>query len=188
MRDKFLTRKQAASLLRVSVRTLDRLVKTGKIPCYRVGRKVVFSVNRIYEILDVEKINYYSYWESPDAFCLRPAEAKRRFKRTIRMRKLKAKFMKLYEELMEKPPLLECKRREKFKELKKTVEKLEKHIEWEEEMLLLERGHYYDCLDMVDEDAQRLHDEVIDTVAKWHEEARKEDDEFIRSRFIHKTK
>ena len=172
MRDKYLTRKQAASLLHVSVRTLDRLVKTEKIPCYRVGRRMLFSVNKIYEILDVEKINLNSYWESPDAFCLRPTEAKRRFKRTIRMRKLKAKFMKLYEEPMENPPLLECKRREKFKELKKTVEKLGKHIEWEEEMLLRERGHYYDCLYMVDEDAQRRHDEVIDTITEWHEEAR----------------
>jgi len=176
MRDKFLTRKQAALLLHISMRTLDRLVKAGKIPCYRVGRRVLFSVNRIYEIMDVEKINLNSYWESPDAFYLRPPEAKKRFKRTIRKRKLKAKFMKLYVELMEKPPLLECKRREKFKELKKTFEKLDKYIEWEEEMLYREIRGYKEYLNMVDEDQKRIHDEVIDTIAEWHEEARIEEE------------
>ncbi len=176
MRDKFLTRKQAALLLHISMRTLDRLVKAGKIPCYRVGRRVLFSVNRIYEIMDVENINYDSYGNSPDAFYLRPAEAKKRFKRTIRKRKLKAKFMKLHRELTEEPPLDQCKRREKFKELKKTFEKLDKYIEWEGEMLYREIRGYYGYLEMVDEDGKRISEEVIDTIIEWHEEARIEEE------------
>ncbi len=37
------SRREAATLLNVSYVTIDRLVKAGKLPCRRLGRRVLFN-------------------------------------------------------------------------------------------------------------------------------------------------
>ena len=45
MTDKLLySRKEAAALLNISYITVDRLVKAGKLPCRRLGRRVLFNL------------------------------------------------------------------------------------------------------------------------------------------------
>ncbi len=39
----FYTRNEAAALLSLSVVTIDRLVKSGKLPCRKLGKKVLFT-------------------------------------------------------------------------------------------------------------------------------------------------
>lgn len=43
----FLDREEAASTLRVSVTTVDRLIKAGKLRAARIGRRVVVSPQAI---------------------------------------------------------------------------------------------------------------------------------------------
>lgn len=47
-----LERKQAASALTVSLRTLDELVRTGEIRVCRVGRRVIVPVSALEEFLN----------------------------------------------------------------------------------------------------------------------------------------
>lgn len=47
-----LTRKEAAPALRISVRALDNLTKKRIIPCYRLGGKVLYRLDRVMAALD----------------------------------------------------------------------------------------------------------------------------------------
>lgn len=47
-----LTRKEAAPAIRISVRTLDELTKRRVIPCFRLGGKVLYRLDRVLSALD----------------------------------------------------------------------------------------------------------------------------------------
>ena len=52
-KNSFMTRKEAAQLLRVSVITLDTYIRSGVFPAYHINRRVLLKEN---EILDALKI------------------------------------------------------------------------------------------------------------------------------------
>jgi excisionase family DNA binding protein len=43
----FYSRHEAAALLNLSVITIDRLVKANKLPCRRLGRRVLFTLTAL---------------------------------------------------------------------------------------------------------------------------------------------
>ena len=51
----FLTRRELAAVLKISVRTIDRLVADGELPVHRLGRKVVrFYLPEVVQAMDKE--------------------------------------------------------------------------------------------------------------------------------------
>lgn len=54
---KYLTRKGVAEMLSVSTKTVSRYVKSEKLPCIRVKRKLLFEEKQIIEWLNQGKIN-----------------------------------------------------------------------------------------------------------------------------------
>ena len=55
----FLTRKEVAALLRISIPTLHELIKTGKLKGYRIGGRVLFKKTEVEASL--EKIESQKY-------------------------------------------------------------------------------------------------------------------------------
>jgi len=52
-RDELLTRKDAAKVLGISLNTLGKFTKTGKIPAYRIGAKAVrYKMNEVFQSLN----------------------------------------------------------------------------------------------------------------------------------------
>ena len=47
VRSKFLTRKEVASLLKISLPTLNELSKSGQLKSYRIGSKVLYKLNEV---------------------------------------------------------------------------------------------------------------------------------------------
>lgn len=48
----FLTRKEVAALLRISIPTLHELIKTGKLKAYRIGGRVLFNKSEVEDSLE----------------------------------------------------------------------------------------------------------------------------------------
>ena len=48
----YLTRKEVAALLRISIPTLHELIKTGKLKGYRIGGRVLFNKSEVEESLE----------------------------------------------------------------------------------------------------------------------------------------
>lgn len=53
---KMLTREEAAEMLRVSVRTLDTLIKDGRIGAARIGRRVLVSTDALREYVERQTV------------------------------------------------------------------------------------------------------------------------------------
>lgn len=51
-KDPFLTRKQTASLLKISLPTLTSYVKKGHIPVHRIGSRVLFEKNEVLKAIN----------------------------------------------------------------------------------------------------------------------------------------
>lgn len=51
-KDHFLTPQEVAALLRVSTRTVSRLVKSGELPALRVGRSLRFKRTEIFSLFN----------------------------------------------------------------------------------------------------------------------------------------
>lgn len=58
----YLTRKEVASLLRISLPTLHELIKTGKLKSYRIGGRVLFNKSEVEGSL--EEIESHKYKRS----------------------------------------------------------------------------------------------------------------------------
>ena len=58
----YLTRKEVAGLLRISIPTLHELIKTGKLKAYRIGGRVLFNKSEVEDSL--EKIESQKYKRS----------------------------------------------------------------------------------------------------------------------------
>ena len=52
----YLTRIEVARALRISLPTLNELTKTGKIPAYRIGGRVLYKSNEVRESLSKIKV------------------------------------------------------------------------------------------------------------------------------------
>ena len=48
-----LTRKEAAKLLKISVETIDRYRKNGKLPYRQIGKRIIFTDNDLNALLNV---------------------------------------------------------------------------------------------------------------------------------------
>lgn len=48
----YLTRKEVAALLRISIPTLHELVKTGRLKAYRIGGRVLFNKSEVEDSLE----------------------------------------------------------------------------------------------------------------------------------------
>lgn len=56
MENKILSRKETAKLLKISLPTLHKLVKTKVIVAYRLGRKIYFLENEV--LSSLKSVNY----------------------------------------------------------------------------------------------------------------------------------
>lgn len=55
----YLTKKETAQLLRLSLPTLQRLTNSGKIKAYRIGRRVLYQSDEVTEALkSIETLKY----------------------------------------------------------------------------------------------------------------------------------
>ena len=51
-REELLTRKGTAKVLGISLHTLNEFTKSGKIPAYRIGTRVRYKVNEVFQSLN----------------------------------------------------------------------------------------------------------------------------------------
>lgn len=56
MSNEILTKKEAAEFLRISIATIDRLMRDRKIPFSKINGKVLFQKKDIIDLLEVKKI------------------------------------------------------------------------------------------------------------------------------------
>jgi excisionase family DNA binding protein len=59
VKTEYLTRKEVAALLRISIPTLHQLIKTGKLKGYRIGGRVLFNKAEVEGSLEeIETLKY----------------------------------------------------------------------------------------------------------------------------------
>jgi len=51
----YMTKKEVAEFLRMSIATIDRLIQKGKIPSYKVGRKRLFKKEDLINWVESQK-------------------------------------------------------------------------------------------------------------------------------------
>ncbi|OQX73743.1 MAG: hypothetical protein B6D64_13515 [Bacteroidetes bacterium 4484_276] len=57
--DRYLTRKEAAEKLRMTLVTLDKYTKEGLIPAYRIGNQIRYKSNELEEVFEAVKNKQY---------------------------------------------------------------------------------------------------------------------------------
>jgi excisionase family DNA binding protein len=55
MENKFLTIKETSELLRINISTINRFIKEGKIPSYKVGKRRLFDRDELIEWVKSQK-------------------------------------------------------------------------------------------------------------------------------------
>jgi len=101
MRDKLMTRQEVADIVRISVRELDRMERDKEIPSIRLRRRVLYSANKIAELLEQKNTDFNLFYKSFDGMWFEPTNARRRFKRQRKLRKQKKVFEKLFNDFSE---------------------------------------------------------------------------------------
>ena len=63
------TRKETAELLKIGLRTLDKLIQKGELAYYRIGRQIRIPEKAIHDMLEANQIRFDG---KPKAEVLRP--------------------------------------------------------------------------------------------------------------------
>ena len=63
------TRKETAELLKIGLRTLDKLLHKGELAYYRIGRQIRIPYESIEQLLEANMVNFEG---QPEAEIIRP--------------------------------------------------------------------------------------------------------------------